>query len=105
MDVLTIVAVIAILIFFNGIFVAAEIGTIGARRTRVAQVAGEGHPMAHVLLLVLEDPHLLDNYIAACQLGITLWSDSMISEAMPLFFGPSVTLLLPEPAMSVSTGS
>ncbi len=74
MDVLVIVSVVVILITLNGIFVAAEIGTIGARRARVAQLAGEGNRMAQLLLPVLESPHLLDNYIAACQLGITLSS-------------------------------
>lgn len=74
MDVLIVITVVVILITLNGIFVAAEIGTIGARRARVAQAASEGDRMAALLLPVLEDPRLLDNYIAACQLGITLSS-------------------------------
>lgn len=74
MDVLIVVAVVLILITLNGIFVAAEIGTIGARRARIAQAANEGNGMARMLLPVLENPQLLDNYIAACQLGITLSS-------------------------------
>lgn len=74
MDVLIVITVVVVLITLNGIFVAAEIGTIGARRARVSQAASEGDRMAQLLLPVLESPHLLDNYIAACQLGITLSS-------------------------------
>ncbi|HRJ41639.1 MAG: hemolysin family protein [Caldilineaceae bacterium] len=74
MEVLIVIAVVVILITLNGIFVAAEIGTIGARRARISQAASEGDRMAQLLLPVLEDPRLLDNYIAACQLGITLSS-------------------------------
>jgi len=91
MNGLIIVAVVTILIFFNGIFVAAEIGTVGARRARVAQVAGEGNRMAQLLLPILEDPHLLDNYIAACQLGITL------SSLILGFYGQAVVTPLVEP--------
>ena len=71
--VLAILTVI-LLITLNGLFVAAEIGTVGARRARVAQEAAAGSRAAKILLPVLESPNQLDNYIAACQLGITLSS-------------------------------
>lgn len=74
MAVLFIILVVVILISLNGLFVAAEIGTVGARRARVAQEATEGNRMAQLLLPILESPSQLDNYIAACQLGITLSS-------------------------------
>jgi len=60
-----------LLVFMNGFFVAAEFSLVGARRTRIAQLAAEGSAGAkaaqHAIL------HL-DSYIAATQLGITLAS-------------------------------
>ncbi|MBX3052894.1 MAG: HlyC/CorC family transporter [Caldilineaceae bacterium] len=97
MDALIVIAVVVVLITLNGIFVAAEIGTIGARRARVAQAASDGDRMAKLLLPVLEDPHLLDNYIAACQLGITL------SSLILGFYGQAAVTPLVKPWLS-STG-
>ncbi len=71
---LTIFAVAAIMIFFNGLYVAAEFATVGARRTRVRQLAAEGNSNAQALLPVMEDTHALDEYVATCQLGITISS-------------------------------
>ena len=40
-------------------------------RHRISQQASTGHRLARLLEPVLADPHQLDTYIAACQLGIT----------------------------------
>ena len=85
-----------ILIALNGLFVAAEIGTVGARRARIAQVAAEGSRPAQILLPILESPNQLDNYIAACQLGITL------SSLMLGYYGKAVITPLVEPLLSSS---
>lgn len=74
MPILLIVLFVLLLISLNGLFVAAEIGTIGARRARIAQRAAKGNRMAQTLLPIIENPDQLDDYIAACQLGITLSS-------------------------------
>ncbi len=74
MVVVLVIFTVILLITLNGLFVAAEIGTVGARRARVAQDAAAGSRPAQMLLPVLESPEQLDNYIAACQLGITLSS-------------------------------
>lgn len=71
---LTITAVVALLIFVNALYVGAEFATVGARRTRIRQLAAGGDSMARRLLPILEDSHLLDDYVAACQLGITISS-------------------------------
>ncbi len=63
--------VIALLIFLNGFYVAAEFSSVSARRTRVRQMAEEGNRLAAILHPVLVNPHRLDDYVAACQLGIT----------------------------------
>lgn len=62
---------IAALVFTNGFFVAAEFSLVGARRTRIAQLAAEGSGAARVAQHALDH---LDSYIAATQLGITLSS-------------------------------
>lgn len=69
-----IVFIVFLLIFFNAMYVAAEFATVSARRTRVSQMAGEGDRMAQQLLPIMENSHLLDNYVAACQIGITISS-------------------------------
>ncbi|MCA0457267.1 MAG: hemolysin family protein [Chloroflexi bacterium] len=59
------------LVATNGFFVAAEFSLVGARRTRIAQLASEGNSGAKVAQKAMEH---LDAYIAATQLGITLSS-------------------------------
>ena len=66
--------VISMMIFFNGLYVAGEFSSVSARKTRIIQMAEEGNRLAQTLLPVLQDPHKLDNYIAASQVGITLSS-------------------------------
>lgn len=66
--------VIAVLIAFNGLFVAAEFAAVSVRRSRIRQLAEEGGKLARRLLPTIEDPGKLDRYIAACQVGITISS-------------------------------
>lgn len=66
--------VIAILIFFNGLYVAAEFAAVSVRRSRIQQRAEEGNRFARSLLPTLREPRRLDRYIAACQVGITVSS-------------------------------
>lgn len=63
--------VLAVLIFINALYVAAEFSAVSARRSRLAQLAADGNRLARILVPIVRDPHKLDNYIAACQLGIT----------------------------------
>ncbi|MCO5185900.1 MAG: hemolysin family protein [Anaerolineae bacterium] len=71
---LAIPVVVATLIFINALYVAGEFATVSSRRTRLRQMAGSGDRMARQLLPILEDKVLLDRYVAACQLGITISS-------------------------------
>ncbi|MAT98437.1 MAG: hemolysin [Anaerolineaceae bacterium] len=74
LTILTIVAVVAIMIFFNALYVAAEFATVSSRRTRVSQLAGQGNRMAQLLLPIMQDSKKLDTYVATCQIGITISS-------------------------------
>lgn len=69
-SVLALLAVFA-LVFINGFFVASEFALVGARRTRIAQLAAEGSAGARAADAAIGK---LDNFIAATQLGITLAS-------------------------------
>jgi CBS domain containing-hemolysin-like protein len=66
--------IIGLLILLTALFVAAEFAAVGARRSRLRRLAEDGNAFAARLLPVLEDPHALDRYIAASQVGITLCS-------------------------------
>src|SRR3954451_25272946 len=60
-----------LLIAVNGIFVAAEFALVRSRRTRIEQLAGEG---ARGASTVLEELDRIEEYLSACQLGITMAS-------------------------------
>ncbi len=63
--------VLFLLIAINGLFVAAEFALVRARRSRIEQLAAEGARGASVALGQLER---IDEYLSACQLGITMAS-------------------------------
>jgi CBS domain containing-hemolysin-like protein len=67
-------AVIALLILLTALYVAAEFAAVGVRRSRLRRLAEDGSLLASRILPVVEDPHELDRYIAASQVGITLSS-------------------------------
>src|SRR5215218_967429 len=62
---------VAVLVLANGFFVATEFAIVAVRRSRLEQLAQEGHPTAAAAREVVGH---LDSYIAACQLGITMAS-------------------------------
>ncbi|MFQ5577494.1 MAG: hemolysin family protein [Anaerolineae bacterium] len=64
-------AATALMISFNALYVGAEFAVIRARKTRIAELADSGNRLAQTLLPIKSGNRALDNYIAACQLGIT----------------------------------
>ncbi len=74
MILLVILAVISVMIFFNALYVAAEFATVSSRRSRINQLAGQGNNLALRLAPIINDSHKLDNYVATCQIGITISS-------------------------------
>jgi CBS domain containing-hemolysin-like protein len=73
-EVLIPVAVITLLVIFNGLFVAAEFGIASAPRTRIQQLAEESIAGAQRVLDTLRTPRKLNRYISTAQIGITLAS-------------------------------
>ena len=71
MTALLLIAVV-VLIFVNGFFVAAEFALVRARRARLEELAEEGdRRRARARCSMLDD---LNEYLSACQFGITLAS-------------------------------
>jgi putative hemolysin len=68
---------IALLILVTALYVAAEFATVSVRKGQISQRAEEGNRLACRLLPRIENPSALDNYIAACQIGIT-WSSLVL---------------------------
>jgi CBS domain containing-hemolysin-like protein len=60
-----------VLIAINGVFVAAEFALVRSRRSRLEQLAAEDARGAAAVLEELDD---IDEYLSACQLGITMAS-------------------------------
>src|SRR5688572_3472635 len=71
---LTVWAVILVLILINALYVAAEFGAVGVRRSRVRRMSEDGNWLARALLPFINDPANLDRYVAVSQIGITLSS-------------------------------
>ena len=61
-----------VLIAVNGVFVAAEFALVRSRRSRLEQLASEGSKRASIVLCSELDQ--IDEYLSACQLGITMAS-------------------------------
>ena len=74
MNAALVLLLILVMVGFNALYVAAEFATVGSRRSRVQETAESGSGPAKGLLAILQDPKRLDNYVAACQIGITLSS-------------------------------
>lgn len=67
-------AVVALLILLNALYVGGEFAAVSARRSRLRRMAEDGNTLAARILPVLENHHALDRYIAVSQVGITVSS-------------------------------
>jgi putative hemolysin len=76
-------AVIVLLILANGVFAAAEIAFVSARRSRLEQWANAGQQGARQALDLAANP---DRFLATAQIGITL-----IGTLAAAFGGASLT--------------
>lgn len=84
------IASLFILIAFNAFFVFAEYSLAVSRRTRIAELAGQGNAGAQVVLRVMEDP---DRFFAATQIGVTLTSVAVGIVSEPAFTQVFIWLL------------
>jgi CBS domain containing-hemolysin-like protein len=89
---------VVVLIGLNGFFVAAEYGLVTVRRTRLAELAGEGDRRASRVLKITGDP---PRFITAMQLGVTLTSlaigalgEQALSKALDPLMATALAVLL-----------
>lgn len=68
------VVLLAMLIAANAFYVAAEFAAVSVRRSRLRARSDEGDRLAHAALEQIEPADRLDDFVAACQVGITLSS-------------------------------
>lgn len=76
------VLAVAVLVFLNGFFVAAEFALVKIRDTQLDPLIAKGRRMAKVTRRVLRN---LDASLSACQLGITLASLALGWVGEPIF--------------------
>lgn len=67
-------AAITMMLALNALYVAAEFATVGSRKSRIQSMAQDGNRSALTLFGIVREPVALDNYVATCQVGITLSS-------------------------------
>jgi CBS domain containing-hemolysin-like protein len=86
---------VAVLIAINGFFVAAEFGLVRSRRSTLQDLAADGNAGAARALTLHDD---LNQYLSACQFGITLASlgigflgEPAIAELFEPLFGSSIS--------------
>ncbi|HVS13717.1 MAG TPA: hemolysin family protein [Thermoanaerobaculia bacterium] len=65
---------LAAMIAANALYVAAEFAGVSVRRSRLRTQAEQGDRLARAALDQIEPPERLDDFVAACQVGITLSS-------------------------------
>ncbi|HET6862402.1 MAG TPA: hemolysin family protein [Pyrinomonadaceae bacterium] len=82
------------LVAANGFFVAAEFALVGVRSSRIETLAATGSRSAKRLLLQLQE---LNQYLSACQLGVTL-----ASLALGWIGEPAIARILEEPLSGLS---
>src|SRR3954471_14927238 len=85
---------VAALILLNGFFVAAEYGLVTVRRTRMQELAHEGHRRARQVMQITDSP---PRFIAAMQLGVTLTSlgiGALGEHALTRLFDPVLATVL-----------
>ena len=91
---------ITVMLALNALYVAAEFATVGSRKSRIQAMGHDGNRSASKLFEIVRDPISLDNYVATCQVGITL--SSLVAGALgqarltPMFestFGSSARIV------------
>ena len=66
--------ILILLISVNALFVASEFAAVSVPQNKIKEMASKKHPAARLLWPILNDTHTFDNYVAACQVGITISS-------------------------------
>ena len=94
------VAAITVMLALNALYVAAEFATVGSRKSRIQSMGQDGNRAAARLFEIVRDPVSIDNYVATCQVGITLSSlvagafgQARLTPALESAFGSSARVV------------
>src|ERR1051326_893129 len=82
MNLVLLLVVVPLLIAVNGFFVAAEYALVRSRLDRIEQLVHDGRKRAPLARWQIEH---IDQYIAACQVGVTLASIGIGAVGEPVF--------------------
>ena len=85
--------IVVVLVAVNAFYVAAEFGAVSVRHSRIKQLEEEGNWFALRLAPVLQNPSMVDRYVAASQIGIT-WSSLLLGAYTQASLTPQITTLL-----------
>src|SRR5574344_910493 len=104
LNVLSNLAIIALLLLSNGFFVASEFAIVKVRKTRIEQLVNEGNSTAKIAMEAIKD---LDKYIASVQLGVTISSIGLgwVGEATLARIIEPLFSFLPDVFQTVATHS
>ncbi len=69
-----VVLIVTVLVMVNALYVAAEFASVKVRKTRILERATSGNALAQRLLPLIAEGKPIDDYVAACQIGITISS-------------------------------
>jgi putative hemolysin len=84
----TVWVTVALFILANALYVGAEFGAVGVRRSRIRRLSDDGNARARRLLPFIENPAALVRYVSASQIGITLSSLTLGAYAQAMFGVP-----------------
>ncbi len=71
---LSVFFILILLIGVNALFVASEFAAVSVPQNKIKEMAAQKHVAARLLWPILNDTRNFDNYVAACQVGITISS-------------------------------
>ena len=95
------VAAVLALVLLNGFFVAAEFALVGARKSKLQEMADAGDRLSRLAIRAIEN---LDRYISATQLGITIASLALGWVGEPVV-AAMIDLLLEQFGVTPSAGA
>ena len=100
---------IALFLLGNALYVAAEFGAVGVRKSRVRRLAEDGNFLAKRLLPYVDTSSGIDHYVGASQIGITLTSlvlGAFAQATVAIALAPSVARVFDlDPATATSTAA
>ncbi|MCA9938962.1 MAG: HlyC/CorC family transporter [Anaerolineales bacterium] len=107
MSFVTAITIVALLVLMNALYVSAEFAAVKSRKTRLVEMAAAGNTAAQRLLPLIMDGKPIDDYVAACQVGITVSSLTLGAYGQRVLaqgLAQPLAQILPDLGINVSPG-